>query len=683
MVKIEKNHLKIFYLIVIILLYFAFQTVVYSAFSSTTNIKGSAYARVEEDVRITGFGLISSNNATSSYEVFGKNYIASGIELSNTISSITYYVEITNYGFTDVCIFDINGLPNGVNYSIKDYALHDKICDINGKCNGFIKRTFEIELTTTSNYVGNVQMNFEFRRVHTITYTGITNDNYPTTVIDGDTLTFTVTTDIPPKIVAFTSNGERYDYNSYSYINNTFTFNNVTDDINLKYQEKGYLKTLSSDIDFKESAYKTIIDSVQFVNYVDTTGAIKVYDLSYTSGSKEVIGWITTENDLYIGSDWHIYSKDFQQFFSGMSGVKSIFFGNLNTSESISMYSSFKNCSGLTELDLSTFNTSNVVNMSNMFSDCTALTSLDLSSFNTSIVSNMEGMFNECLRLSRITLGPDFGFNGSGTSTLCTLPVQNTYYIPGADGNWYDEATGQGYAPVDVHRDANKTVTYVAIKPITYKDNFADNSWVEIAHACQNNKVPSTWAVGDIKTMKIGSSTYNVKIIGKNHDIYADGSGVAPLTFQTDAITKRVMNSSRTNAGGWDGSEMYAYLNDVNTGLINSIEFKDYIKPVSKDTNIGYVDAGRTMATAEDIRTTADRLFLLSVIEVFGTQNFEAYNAEGTRYAYYANGGSSSSWWMRTPLCTDDYYFFHNERASGGYGSSANNSNYFSFAFCF
>ena len=85
-----------------------------------------AHSRIEADVRITDFRLASTNNATSSYEEFGKNHINSNITLNNSSSTITYYVEITNYGTTDVGIYSITGLPSGVNYQIKDYNLKDK-----------------------------------------------------------------------------------------------------------------------------------------------------------------------------------------------------------------------------------------------------------------------------------------------------------------------------------------------------------------------------------------------------------------------------------------------------------------------------------------------------------------------------------------------------------------------------
>ena len=205
--KLKKNKSKktIIILFLIISLIF-FSTVVYSSFSSTMNITGNAQARIEANVRITDFRLESTNNATSSYEEFGKNHIVSNIELKSSSSSITYYLEITNYGSIDVGILNITGLPNGVNYSIKDYNLTDKICNDSGKCNSFITKTYELTLTTSSTYVGSIKMNFDFRTYHKVTYTDITNNNYPTEVIDGGNITITFKENL--KRIAFISNNQ-------------------------------------------------------------------------------------------------------------------------------------------------------------------------------------------------------------------------------------------------------------------------------------------------------------------------------------------------------------------------------------------------------------------------------------------------------------------------------------------
>ena len=228
----KNKKLKLFSLIFMILFCCAFQTIVYSAINGTLTVKGDAYARVEADVRITDFRLAKTNKATSSYEEFGKSHIVTEVDLTDATSSITYYIEITNYGSADIGIFDINGLPSGVNYSIKDYNLHDKICDDTGNCNSFIKKTYEMTLTTTGTYAGNVQLNFDFRTYHTVTYTDIENKGYPTEVIDGGTLKIPFQEDLK-RVQLLYNNREILFYKTVAN-GQTVTLSNITKDLEVK-----------------------------------------------------------------------------------------------------------------------------------------------------------------------------------------------------------------------------------------------------------------------------------------------------------------------------------------------------------------------------------------------------------------------------------------------------------------
>lgn len=213
--KIKKKHIIYASLLMGIFSLFSFATIAYSAINSTARVSGKAYARVEADARITDFRLASTNNATSSYEEFGKNHIVTEIDLVDSTSSISYYVEITNYGSTDVGIYSISGLPSGVNYSLDDYNLKDKICDENNVCNGFIKKTFKITLTTTGTYAGNIQLNFDIRPFLTISYVGFSNQ-YLNEFIAGDSVSIDLSSDNKELVYAFGQ--EDFDYTYYSKI---------------------------------------------------------------------------------------------------------------------------------------------------------------------------------------------------------------------------------------------------------------------------------------------------------------------------------------------------------------------------------------------------------------------------------------------------------------------------------
>ena len=174
---------------------------------------------------------------------------------------------------------------------------------------------------------------------------------------------------------------------------------------------------------------------------------------------------------------------------------------------------------------------------------------------------------------------------------------------------------------------------------------FGNNSWAAIIKACQEKQVPNTWNVGDRCNMTINNKTYAIDIIGKNHDDYADGSGKAPLTFQmhTCYATEYKMNNSGSNTGGWADCLLRT------TGGFKIIKSKmpaevvAALKAVTKKTTAG--------GASSAIDTTEDTLFLLSEIEVQGTQT-HSYAGEGTQYAYYqtaANRKKNSAWYLRSP----------------------------------
>lgn len=182
-----------------------------------------------------------------------------------------------------------------------------------------------------------------------------------------------------------------------------------------------------------------------------------------------------------------------------------------------------------------------------------------------------------------------------------------------------------------------------------FNETFSTNSWESIIEACQTNKVPSTWNIGDSKIMTIGGVDYQIDIIGKNHDIYSDGTGTAPLTFQFHDCypTKYAMNTSNTTAGGWLGSNMrLTNFQEIYNSL--PMEIKSGLRQVNKTTSIGSQQAA--------INTAQDTLFLLSEIEVFGDNSFSR-SGEGQQYEYYAKGMSpikkygntDSIWWLRSP----------------------------------
>ena len=220
-------------------------------------------------------------------------------------------------------------------------------------------------------------------------------------------------------------------------------------------------------------------------------------------------------------------------------------------------------------------------------------------------------------------------------------------------------------------------------------DTFANNDWSAIIAACQSGNVPDSWAVGDSKTMTINGTDYQIDIIGKNHDTYTAG-GKAPLTFQMhNCNILYSMNGSyddeysATNELGWAGCEMRNTRLPSILALMPS-EVQAGIKEVNKLTS-----AGNQSGT---INTTADKLFLLSEVEIFGSVTYSK-SGEGSQYAYYSAGnskvkyhpeyGNEVPWWERSPYSDDSTCFCYvNEKGSANFRES-NYDILVAFAFCF
>ena len=227
----------------------------------------------------------------------------------------------------------------------------------------------------------------------------------------------------------------------------------------------------------------------------------------------------------------------------------------------------------------------------------------------------------------------------------------------------------------------NGTAYDITFAP-TYDSVFANNTWQQIIEACHNNAVPDTWNVADQKPMTINGVDYQIDIIGKNHDTYTAG-GKAPLTFQLHDCygeTKN-MNSSNNNSGGWTSCDMRStYLPAILARM--PTEVQNGIREVNKLTS-----AGNQSST---INTTADKLFLLSEIEIFGSVSYSK-SGEGTQYDYYKAGnskakkqnGSASNWWDRSPYASHSQYFCMTSRGGGVNAGSARNAYGVAFGFCF
>ena len=284
-----------------------------------------------------------------------------------------------------------------------------------------------------------------------------------------------------------------------------------------------------------------------------------------------------------------------------------------------------------------------------------------------------------------LVLPPDMKVDSSGN---VTPPVDLTAHKPLINGTAYTITGGKCMVNGTVYNILkgrtliNGTGYDITFKP-SYDPVFANNTWEQIIAACHNNEVPETWKVADQKPMTINGVDYQIDIIGKNHDDYSDGSGKAPLTFQLHDCyaDKKAMNTSGTNRGGWTSCVMRnTHLPAILARMLTEVQ--NGIREVNKLTS-----AGNKSTT---INTTADKLFLLSEIEIFGSTKYSR-GGEGTQYDYYKAGnskvkkfnGSANDWWERSPSGLNSAHFCIVGSDSGAYYDIASNAFGVVFAFCF
>ena len=200
-------------------------------------------------------------------------------------------------------------------------------------------------------------------------------------------------------------------------------------------------------------------------------------------------------------------------------------------------------------------------------------------------------------------------------------------------------------------------------------------------------------STGDKISIAINGTAYEFRVLGFNHDTLtsstaygsATATGKAGMTLQMVnclAATAK-MNSSNTNSGGWEScamrtSNMATYLSQLTSA------WQSVVKQVNKLSSAG--------SQSTTIKTTADKLFLLSEVEIFGSTTYSV-SGEGTQYAYCkANNtasdrvktvnGSAYSWWERSPFASDSTYFCCVTSGGNAAYNSASSSSGVAFGFC-
>lgn len=184
--------------------------------------------------------------------------------------------------------------------------------------------------------------------------------------------------------------------------------------------------------------------------------------------------------------------------------------------------------------------------------------------------------------------------------------------------------------------------------------------WEAVFASIDDGTYKTKYSIGDTVPLNLGSEgVINMEIAAFDVDILSDASGVAEISF----VAKELLATShRMNApysagkvgtgtlGGWDNSEMRAYLNDTIKPLIPE-NVRNRIKTVMK-MHPAYNTSGETYN-----ETTYDELFIPSKGEVYDSGGIYTQLFKDNASRIKNQNGSPYYWWTRTPYSTGSFFY--------------------------
>ena len=308
--------------------------------------------------------------------------------------------------------------------------------------------------------------------------------------------------------------------------------------------------------------------------------------------------------------------------------------------------------------------------------------------------------------------------SGTSVNGTCTLVVPEA-------GTWSVKATLGG--------ETSDT------KSVTFTDRYAlafflvsavlnDNDWATIKTVSDAGQGANYWSIGDRKAITLDGTVGHLTlsnyttyafIIGFNHNASVEGANRIHFQLAKTALSGGTdvclcdssyfsnvsttgylsMNSSKTNSGGWESSQMRTNicgtsLSSYSGMIIGAIPaaLRDVLKPVTKYTdNTG----GGNGNVASNVTATTDYFFLLSEFEVFGSilwgntneenkqAQYEYYSAGNNNIKYKHNGTTTAAYWyLRSPNGSNSTNFLRVNTNGGAAKNVASYSLGFSPGFC-
>ena len=186
---------------------------------------------------------------------------------------------------------------------------------------------------------------------------------------------------------------------------------------------------------------------------------------------------------------------------------------------------------------------------------------LDLSNWNTLKVSKKYGpngyvadtgmgdMFKDMRRLQSIKLGSNFSITGDGTAEGFALPEIDTEYFTNSDGNWYNQTTGQGYAPNAI--PTNTAATYSVEKPTTAfavyseTDNslrfYSNNDTVTVGGTYRDKVVTSLYEGIETATT-LSKGKVIIDVVGANEVLFSESFACPYCDYSLEELEPRIFS---------------------------------------------------------------------------------------------------------------------------------------------
>ena len=287
----------------------------------------------------------------------------------------------------------------------------------------------------------------------------------------------------------------------------------------------------------------------------------------------------------------------------------------------------------------------------------------------------------------------------SNKTSIATVSVSGTTITVTA------VAYGSATITVNVAEGTNHTAPSSKTCSVTvnlFNDTLNSNTWAAIKAASDAGDAANVWSVGDTKSIrlngKVGNFTFSNQsidafIVGFNHNSSKEGGqrthfAIGKISGKLVALCDSQygneqtssgyfnMNTSRTNSGGWNNSNMRRNILG-NTGTPSSppantllaalpSDLRAVMKSVTKYTD----NTGNGSNVAGNVTATTDYLWLFAEFEVFGTRyianeyeknsqaQYAYFSAGNSRVAYrHSSTGTAVWWWLRSAYCNDANYF--------------------------